>query len=84
MTTGINDYVKTACLREKVRLSLYVYTFITNSGLKEPIPAIPIPAFEVPQAAPIAKSKKECQCRIVIDTSRELTAKGHLTRFYVN
>lgn len=34
------------------------YTFMTSSGRKGPIPAIPIPAFAVPYAAPRANTKR--------------------------
>lgn len=59
MTTGMRDYgelqqisVAFACLIN----GNYERTFMIKSGLKLPNPAIPIPAFEVPYAAPTATS----------------------------
>jgi hypothetical protein len=45
-------------LREEIALGM-LRTFMTNSGLKLPSPAIPIPALEVPNAAPTAINVKK-------------------------
>ncbi len=56
MTTGIRDCGK---MRVSVRISLIALdnpgcrTFMIRSGLKVPTPAIPMPDFAVPYAAPI-------------------------------
>ena len=61
MTTGIRDYTRTATRCEKTNSvdgtgRIGWSTFMMSSGLNCPTPAIPIPAFAVPNAAPTARN----------------------------
>lgn len=57
ITTGMSDY---EIQLERVIICAFTerngtgQTFMTSSGLKPPKPAMPMPAFPVPYAAPIA------------------------------
>ena len=69
---GINKHQRTYV--EDCRLA-----FMTSSGLKAPRPAIPIPAFPVPNAAPIAVVGVISILELVYAAQRAiLTAKHHL------
>ena len=56
MTTGIRHYVGAIISTFLHIIILLQRTFMIKSGLNVPTPAIPIPAFAVPYAAPIANS----------------------------
>ena len=76
ITTGTKDWVLSQGLIGK-RIRTVKLAFIIRSGLNDPRPAIPIPAFDVPNAAPTAVTEKQDRwdsCGVC----RKLTAHYHL------
>lgn len=59
------------------------HTFMINSGLNVPNPAIPIPAFDVPNAAPTAEESNMSGIRL-FNFAQLLTAEYHLCIFRQN
>jgi len=56
MTTGMSDYSRATLANVQTNsLHLSQHTFMIKSGLKVPTPAIPMPDFAVPYAAPAPK-----------------------------
>jgi len=54
MTTGIRDYQGGLVNECVIKVGIMTRTFMMSSGRNVPSPAIPIPDFEVPKAAPTA------------------------------
>lgn len=54
MTTGMSDWMVGMPFISELLWSLRSHTFMMSSGLNVPRPAIPMPALDVPNAAPTA------------------------------
>lgn len=79
ITTGMSDYTK-GVSSGSCRNSVW-RTFIMSSGLNVPNPAIPMPAFEVPMAAPTAVVTTHAQHRLGHTIPRKHTAEDHLMSY---